>query len=203
MTRGTSAKRDEGFPCCFIHGLSDDNFSAPDKACFPSRLRQAPLQKEKHDKTMGIFQSDVVANLSEQARAYLASLAIHDLDSDHVTAVLVWWMHALAVSCSPAYLLANSDRVRRDWPRVPLPRTKNALLASAALGCRFAALLDTEKTVEGVTTGEIDVRLREIGVIWRVGGETLDVYLNQHAYWSNIPKAVWEHRIGGYQVAKK
>ena len=35
------------------------------------------------------------------------------------------------------------------------------------------------------------------------GEETLDVYLNDAAYWSNVPKCVWEYYIGGYQVVKK
>lgn len=32
---------------------------------------------------------------------------------------------------------------------------------------------------------------------------TLDVYLNDVAYWSNVPVRVWEYTIGGYQVIKK
>jgi len=35
------------------------------------------------------------------------------------------------------------------------------------------------------------------------GDETLDIYLNETAYWSNVPKCVWEYHIGGYQVIKK
>jgi hypothetical protein len=37
----------------------------------------------------------------------------------------------------------------------------------------------------------------------RLGGRTCDVYLNDVAYWRNIPKGVWEYVIGGYQVIKK
>jgi len=36
-----------------------------------------------------------------------------------------------------------------------------------------------------------------------LGPPTCDVYLNQTAYWRNIPLKVWEYRIGGYQVIKK
>jgi hypothetical protein len=36
-----------------------------------------------------------------------------------------------------------------------------------------------------------------------LGEATLDVYLNETAYWSNIPLKVWEYTIGGYQVIKK
>ena len=36
-----------------------------------------------------------------------------------------------------------------------------------------------------------------------LGDKTCDVYLNDVAYWSNIPLKVWEYTIGGYQVIKK
>ena len=35
-------------------------------------------------------------------------------------------------------------------------------------------------------------------------GETAhDVYLNDRAYWRNVPAAVWNYQLGGYQVLKK
>ena len=40
-------------------------------------------------------------------------------------------------------------------------------------------------------------------VLTILGGKTLDVYLNDVAYWSNIPEKVWDYTIGGYQVIKK
>ena len=36
-----------------------------------------------------------------------------------------------------------------------------------------------------------------------LGGGTLDVYLNDSTYWQNVPAAVWDFYIGGYQVMKK
>lgn len=36
-----------------------------------------------------------------------------------------------------------------------------------------------------------------------LGENTRDVYLNDKAYWRNVPGAVWEYFIGGYQVIKK
>ena len=36
-----------------------------------------------------------------------------------------------------------------------------------------------------------------------LGDKTCDVYLNETAYWRNIPLNVWEYHIGGYQVIKK
>ncbi len=36
-----------------------------------------------------------------------------------------------------------------------------------------------------------------------LGEHTFDIYLNEVAYWENIPTKVWEYTIGGYQVIKK
>ena len=36
-----------------------------------------------------------------------------------------------------------------------------------------------------------------------LGEDTRDVYLNEKAYWRNVPAGVWEYFIGGYQVIKK
>ena len=32
---------------------------------------------------------------------------------------------------------------------------------------------------------------------------TYDIYLNDNAYWRNVPANVWKYRLGGYQVLKK
>ena len=39
-----------------------------------------------------------------------------------------------------------------------------------------------------------------VGVL---GGATVDVHLNDNARWSNVPAAVWNYKLGGYQVLKK
>ncbi|MCY3537678.1 MAG: N-6 DNA methylase, partial [Cyanobacteria bacterium MAG IRC3_bin_20] len=36
-----------------------------------------------------------------------------------------------------------------------------------------------------------------------LGDTTLDVYLNDHAFWRNVPLPVWRYKLGGYQVLKK
>jgi len=160
--------------------------------------------------------------------------------------------HALATLHAPAYYSENSGALRQDWPRVPLPGRKEALLASAGLGKQIAALFCTEHDVgviheppvqkiaafslpkgttldeakhfavtagwghagrEGVTMpakGKITDRdytekeRASLGdAINLLGERTCDVYVNEVAYWSNIPLRVWEYTIGGYQVIKK
>ena len=36
-----------------------------------------------------------------------------------------------------------------------------------------------------------------------LGETTVDIYLNGNAFWRNVPDAVWNYRLGGYQVLKK
>ncbi len=58
------------------------------------------------------------------------------------------------------------------------------------------------KTVVRAFSAEEAAALGESGVRL-VGPDTLDVYLNDAAYWRNVPRRVWEYRLGGYQVLKK
>ena len=41
------------------------------------------------------------------------------------------------------------------------------------------------------------------GTLDPVGDTTLDVYLNDRAFWRNVPLPVWGYKLGGYQVLKK
>ena len=36
-----------------------------------------------------------------------------------------------------------------------------------------------------------------------LGDKTFDIYLNDRAYWRNVPSSVWGYKLGGYQVLKK
>lgn len=36
-----------------------------------------------------------------------------------------------------------------------------------------------------------------------LGEKTCDVWLNENAFWSNVPVRVWDYTLGGYQVIKK
>ena len=36
-----------------------------------------------------------------------------------------------------------------------------------------------------------------------LGGTTFDIYLNERAFWRNVPAAVWSYKLGGYHVLKK
>ena len=37
----------------------------------------------------------------------------------------------------------------------------------------------------------------------KLGETTFDIYLNDRAFWRNVPAAIWTYKLGGYQVLKK
>jgi hypothetical protein len=265
MSRRKGVANPEGVPFFFTSSIGYQHSLNTDAYFVPLRIKTFP-KRRKDRKTMHILDaSQPRANLSERARSYLRELGIDNLDADEQHGSTLW-MHVLAIGYSQAYLSQNADGIRQDWPRVPLPKPKEVLAASAALGRQIAALLDTESQVEGVTSGDIRPELRAVGVITRgeggnlkdlelaleagwghagkggvtmpgkgtliereyseaernslldgakalglteeqlfhhLGEKTCDVYLNDSAYWSNIPPGVWDYTIGGYQVIKK
>ena len=65
---------------------------------------------------------------------------------------------------------------------------------------------------QAVMPGQGDVAGRSLSEAERValgddvsvlGDTTYDVYLNDRAYWRNVPASVWNYKLGGYQVLKK
>ncbi len=161
------------------------------------------------------------ANLSELAQSYIDSMNAEPEDLFH---------HVLATLHDPAYREANAGGLRMGWPRIPLPDNADALAESAATGRRLARLLDTESDVTDLLDASIAVPTTIDGqpmqpndfnlsagwghfganqavmpgqgkVVRR--GEMVDVYLNDRAYWRDVPLAAWEYRLGGYQVLKK
>ena len=160
-------------------------------------------------------------NLSDLALGYIESHGATPSDLFH---------HALATLHDPAYRAANVGGLRLGWPRIPLPDDRQTLIASAERGRTLARLLDTEAAAADLLDESIAVPTKTDGsqmegkdfnvtAGWGRHGaskavmpgqgkltehpDTVDVWLNDRAYWRNIPHAVWQYRLGGYQVLKK
>lgn len=233
----------EGFPLILSSVL-------PDYQAITRNISYAPLVLKVNvaGDLLGAGSSTWQPNLSQPVRQYLSKLGFASPESDRDVAEAVW-LHALAIGYSPLYISTNRVGLKENWPRIPLPSSRDALYASARLGREIAMLLDSGSALPGVTTGAIRPDLRMVGAVNRLGGgallpdeftltagwgsegkggivmpgkghierrpatteeykaefgpTTLDVYLNSAAYWKNIPVAVWEFTIGGYQVMKK
>ena len=162
-----------------------------------------------------------VANLSETALRYIESLGAEPEDLFH---------HVLATLHDPAYREANAGGLRMGWPRIPLPDNASELAESAERGRLLARLLDTESDVTELLDTSIAVPTKTDGTQMQPAdfnvtagwghfgaggavmpgrgkvvrrGDVVDVYLNEVTYWADVPLAVWEYRLGGYQVLKK
>ncbi len=189
LSRAAGVAEPEGVPLVFTRNLLARDCMRGHAVAIPLRLRESPKENTKKDDGNGelgtILQEAapaykaggerITANLSPAARAYVAKLGITNLD-DAGTAGLIW-EHALAIGYSPAYLAENADGIRQDWPRIPLPASNAALLASAELGKQVAALLDMENGVDGVTAGKVHPDLVKIAVVTRLTKESLNLSL--------------------------
>ena len=149
----------------------------PNSSIFPVYLRSSLVKEGSKGAEQGILLGEVdnqsQANLSPTAINYLSSIGITNLDLNTNNAELVW-MHALAISYSSEYLNENADGIYQDWPRIPLPDSKELLLSSAELGIKVAMLLDTESSVPGITSKNIRTELRAIATIRRSDGGMLN-----------------------------
>ena len=191
-----------------------DNFGNGLSSWFPLYLRDDQFGEEVN----GVKR---VANLSELALAYIESMSAEPHDLFH---------HVLATLHDPAYREANADALRMGWPRIPLPTDAAQFTASAERGRLLARLLDTESNVDDLLDSSIAVPTKNdgsqiLGDDFKVTagwghfganqavmpgqgkierhGDMVDVYLNDHAYWRDVPIDVWDYRLGGYQVLKK
>ena len=274
ITRPMAERPKEQIAITITSELPDYHLLRPNAIAIPIYHRLAHSEKGRRDfnhpsllEEPGKGEQTPTANLSIAARSYLAALGLPDPDANPDIAALIW-MHALAIGYSPSYLAENADGVRQDWPRIPLPATREALEHSARLGRELAALLDPETPVPGLIAGALRPELKPLAMISKVGGgalnpnagdlaltvgwghggkdgvtmpgkgkviirdytpeeltairegagalgltpeqalerlgeTTCDIYLNEVAYWQNVPAKVWGYYIGGYQVIKK
>ena len=191
-----------------------DNFGNGLSNFFPLYLR---------DEQFGESAGDVkrVANLSDSASRYVDRMSIAPIDLFH---------HVVATLHNLAYREENADALRLGWPRIPLPDDRQTLMTSAKRGRTLARLLDTEADATDLLDHSIAAPTKldgsqmenddfKITAGWGHHGQnktvmpgqgkltqhphTVDIYLNDNAYWQNIPTKVWQYRLGGYQVLKK
>lgn len=106
-----------------------------------------------------------------------------------------------AVLHSPLYRDRYREFLKTDFPRIPLPSSAAEFDRLAAIGQKL-----------------IDLHLMNNAQNWKctttfpAGGSQLveqlerkdsQVWINQEQYFGNIPEAVWNFHIGGYQPAQK
>lgn len=162
IVRMNAERPHEQIAVTYTTALPDYHLLRPNAVAIPIRLRQAGQKGGG-----GLLGVQATANLSQTARRYFKRLGIDGCDSDPAVASLLW-MHSLAVAYAPVYTIENRDGIRQDWPRIPMPADAGALRRSAELGKQVAALLDTEREIEGVTVG-VRPELQMVAVLAKVG----------------------------------
>src|SRR5262249_10282768 len=151
----------------YTKALSDDHLLSPDAVAIPIWLRSTGKD------------AATLPNLSQSIKEYLAHVNFdNEKDGDPSETI---WMHVLAVGYAPSYLTENADGIRQDWPRIPLPKSKQLLMDSARLGRKVAELLNTDGDIVGVTAGAIRPELTVIATITRQGGGTLNENMGELA----------------------
>jgi len=172
LSRPATTREPEGAPVFFTPCLVDDHALTPDAMCFPVCEHDVP-----GDQADGVRQDALSvtvaaggAALSGEAARYCDSIGVAgDLDG-----LPPLWAHVLATGYASDYLAENRAALKKDWPRIPLPATREALLASAELGGKVAALLDVEEAVEGVSAGSIRYELQALARISATDGGQID-----------------------------
>ena len=111
------------------------------------------------------------------------------------------------------WMVAKGDQVSRYWERYRLVLVTNthdfilvgedfAVTAGwGRLGSGSAVMPGKGRAIERDYTRDERIALGD--AIPTLGESTFDIYLNDRAYWRNIPAAIWDYKLGGYQVLKK
>lgn len=230
------AERNTSFDrIAFAKTLSDLHLLRPDAVAFPLRLRFKPFASD----TEYEYLPNVADFYDDLARAGVLKVAVPKAGSpctpmprpgpvlarygtvrgpDGKPNALAWELaeevfhHTLAMLSAPAYRTEHADYLAEDWPRVPLPESREVLQAGAALGRRVAALLDPAarpdlptslgRLVTPGTDQEAPAAALRIGPKPRYD-EAREVYvLSEELELAGVPGAVWAYTLGGYPVLK-
>jgi predicted helicase len=108
-----------------------------------------------------------------------------------------------AILHSPNYREKYKELLKIDFPRVPFPENRKVFFELGKLGkeLRDLHLLKSLKVADYITTFSIaGDDIVEKGMLDHKDG---NAYINATQYFGNVPQAVWELYIGGYQPAQR
>ena len=110
-----------------------------------------------------------------------------------------------AILYAPSYRTRYAEFLKRDFPRVPLPRDAGQFDALAALGQELIELHTMQRAMPAITRYPVAGSNRVDKVRWAPAtNDALGrVYINSEQYFDGVPAAVWDTHIGGYRVAEK
>jgi hypothetical protein len=188
-TKLLDEKRSEYFPQCFTGNITLVSQQKPRRDWSEPQVVRPIGCLDLMDRGASCFplyikpfhhRNEYQPNLSNAATEYLARL-----DADAPTL----FHHIVAILHAPTYRTDNAGALKQDWPRIPLPATRDQLLASAELGRQIAALLDTETPLPGITQGKPRPELTNIALLTVMGSAPLTPeHLKLTAGWGHAGK---------------
>ena len=109
--------------------------------------------------------------------------------------------YVYAVLHSPAYREKYAAFLKIDFPKIPYPENAESFARLAEIGGKLRKIhfLDVD---ENIARG-ISFPVSGDNVVDKLSYRNGRVYINAAQYFDNVPPAVWEFFIGGYQPAKK
>ncbi|MFZ3081017.1 MAG: type ISP restriction/modification enzyme, partial [Bellilinea sp.] len=118
--------------------------------------------------------------------------------------------YAYAVFHSPTYRTRYAEFLKIDFPRLPLTSDRSLFFALAAKGQELVGLhlLKSARVEDFVTTYPVagSNRVEKVAFAPEPGeSQALSgrVWINASQYFGGVPAAVWNFKIGGYQVCDK
>lgn len=111
-----------------------------------------------------------------------------------------------AMLYSPRYRALYGEFLKRDFPRVPLPDNAKIFVRLSNLGKELIERHLLENAGPTVSRFPKAGNCRVENIEFRPDATDLSrgcVFINPVQFFDGIPSAVWEYRVGGYQVAHK
>lgn len=102
---------------------------------------------------------------------------------------------------SPSYREKYKEFLKADFPRVPLPSTKEQFSNLVKFGnkLRELHLMSSQELGDLITTYSISGS----DIVEKITYKEEKVYINSEQYFGNVPEVAWNFFIGGYQPAQK
>ncbi|MBR4126383.1 MAG: N-6 DNA methylase [Alphaproteobacteria bacterium] len=106
-----------------------------------------------------------------------------------------------AVLHIPEYRKKYADFLKTDFPKIPYPENAKEFNRLSGIGGRLREihLLQGDETV----ARNVSFPVTGDNVIEKISYQNGRVYINKTQYFDNVPSAVWDFFIGGYQPAQK
>lgn len=133
------------------------------------------------------FNGKIVRKIQKAARKKISETDIFD--------------YVYAVLHTPEYREKYAGFLKIDFPKIPYPENAKEFNRLSGIGGRLRKihLLQVDETV----TRNISFPVTGDNVIEKISYQNGRVYINKTQYFDNVPSAVWDFFIGGYQPAQK